>query len=222
MTMRTSSPARARSKPSSHERILKAGKTLFAQRGYENTSTGAIARAAGTSESQLIKHFTSKEGLLEAVFDEGWEKLNQGARLLHELPSPAHKLRGLVDLVLEGLENDGPLKELMLLEGRRIRKEGHMVVLTQGFLEFIATLDGILTEMRDAGLLRGDVAVPVARSALIGILEGLLRDQLLAQRAGFPAPYSTADLRHMFEIVLEALTRRGAESKSSHPASRQE
>jgi AcrR family transcriptional regulator len=205
MIRSSSSPAHPRSKPSSQERILKAAKTLFAQRGYENTSTGAIARAASTSESQLMKHFTSKEGLLEAVFDEGWGNFNQAARQLQDLPTPAHKLRGLVELVLDGLEKDRPLKELMLLEGRRIRKEGHMVVLTQGFLEFIATLDGILAEMRDAGFLRGDVAVPVARSSLIGILEGLLRDQLLAQRAGFPAPYSTDDLKHVFEIVLEAL-----------------
>src|SRR5688572_7518797 len=50
---------------SSHDRILAAAKHLFATRGYESSSTVAIARAAGTSESQLMKHFGSKEGLLE-------------------------------------------------------------------------------------------------------------------------------------------------------------
>jgi len=54
---------------SSHDRILMAAKQLFASRGYENTSTVAIARLAGTSESQLMKHFGSKEGLLEEIFD---------------------------------------------------------------------------------------------------------------------------------------------------------
>ncbi|MGZ4834111.1 MAG: TetR/AcrR family transcriptional regulator, partial [Terriglobales bacterium] len=49
---------------SSRERILHAAKQLFSSRGYENTSTVAIARLAGTSESQLMKHFGSKEGLL--------------------------------------------------------------------------------------------------------------------------------------------------------------
>jgi len=51
---------------SSHDRILRAAKRLFAQNGYENTSTVAIARDAGTSESQLMKHFGSKQGLLVA------------------------------------------------------------------------------------------------------------------------------------------------------------
>ncbi len=57
---------------SSHDRILLAGKHLFARNGYENTSTVAISREAGTSESQMMKHFGSKQGLLVAIFDRGW------------------------------------------------------------------------------------------------------------------------------------------------------
>ena len=60
---------------SSHDRILFSGKRLFARNGYENTSTVAIAREAGTSESQLMKHFGSKQGLLAAVLDHGWMKI---------------------------------------------------------------------------------------------------------------------------------------------------
>ena len=36
-----------------HDRILQAAKSLFATKGYENTCTVAISRAAGSSESQL-------------------------------------------------------------------------------------------------------------------------------------------------------------------------
>jgi hypothetical protein len=35
------------------DRLLLAAKELFARNGYEQTSTAAIARRAGTSESQL-------------------------------------------------------------------------------------------------------------------------------------------------------------------------
>jgi len=41
------------------ERILKTAKALFAEGGFENTSTISIARMAQTSESQIIKHFGS-------------------------------------------------------------------------------------------------------------------------------------------------------------------
>src|ERR1041385_6502583 len=117
---------------SSHDRILNAAKHLFATRGYENTSTVAIARAAGTSESQLIKHFGSKEGLLEAIFDMGWERMSAMFPALQPIASPAERLEALLEMMLSGLERDPELKQLMLLEGRRIRKEGHMVMLTEG------------------------------------------------------------------------------------------
>src|SRR3954466_14787343 len=110
-----------------HQRILQAGKALFATRGYEKTSTVAIARLAGTSESQLMKHFGSKEGLLEAIFERGWQDLSQGIRVVQQLHAPAAKLRALLDVVIGGLNADAELKELMLLEGRRIRKEGNMI-----------------------------------------------------------------------------------------------
>src|SRR5437588_5335062 len=119
-----SAPPAKPSVPSSHDRILAAAKRLFAQRGYENTATVAIARLAGISESQLMKHFGSKEGLLEAIFDEGWTALASHVTDLENVASPRDKLRMLLDLMLAGMERDAELKLLILLEGRRIRKEG--------------------------------------------------------------------------------------------------
>ena len=37
--------------------------------GFEATSTAEICRLAGTSPSQLVSHFRSKMGLLEAIFE---------------------------------------------------------------------------------------------------------------------------------------------------------
>src|SRR6185312_11673402 len=62
---------------SSRNRIMVTAKTLFASLGYDNTSTAVIARNAGTSESQLMKHFGGKAGLLETIFSEGWDRIDQ-------------------------------------------------------------------------------------------------------------------------------------------------
>lgn len=189
---------------SSHDRILQAGRELFSGDGYENTTTSAIARRAGTSESQLIKHFGSKEGLLEAIYDHAWQRMAQGLRHVQEShSSPLERLRALTDLMIGALEQDKEISTLMLLEGRRIRKHGHQVLLTRGFQQVLGVVDGVLREMRDAGLLRQDLNPEAVRSALIGAFEGLLRDQLLAERAGFPAHYDGAELRAAFKAVLE-------------------
>jgi AcrR family transcriptional regulator len=188
---------------SSRDRILQAARSLFALQGYENTTTSAIARTAGTSESQLIKHFGSKEGLLEAIFDQGWLRMGPGVReILAGGASPLDKLRALTELLFAALEQDAELRSLMLLEGRRIRKHGRMVVLTRGFTQTVEVIDGVLQEMREAGQLRSDLNPQAVRSALVGLFEGLLRDQLLAERVGYPADYSGAELRAAFGAAL--------------------
>jgi AcrR family transcriptional regulator len=193
---------------SSRDRILAAAKQLFAARGYENTSTVAIARLAGTSESQLMKHFGSKEGLLESIFDAGWEQLTSHISTLQQLPSPGQKLHALLDATLAGLERDPELKQLLLLEGRRIRREGRMVLMTNGFLAYVTVIDGILAEMRAAGQLRPDLNTQAVRSGLIGLFEGILRDQLLAEKADFPSTAKVSDLRQLFDIIIPSLAPR--------------
>ena len=189
---------------SSRDRILQAGRKLFSEDGYENTTTSAIARRAGTSESQLIKHFGSKEGLLEGIFDHAWKRMAEGVQHVQEGAAPPfERLRALTELMIAALESDKQLRTLMLLEGRRIRKHGHMVMVTRGFQQVLAVVDGILREMGEQGLLRQDLHPEAVRSALIGAFEGLLRDQLLAERAGYPAHYDGAELRTVFRAVLE-------------------
>jgi AcrR family transcriptional regulator len=190
---------------SSRDRILQSAKQLFASRGYENTSTVGIARMAGTSESQLMKHFGSKEGLLEAIFDEGWVSLAESLKQVEGMSSPREKLSKLVELMIAAMERDSELKQLFLLEGRRVRKEGHMVMMTRGFQQFIRVVDGVLAEMRAAHQLRSDISAEAVRSALMGVFEGLLRDQLIAKMMNFPSSYTTADMNKIFQVLLPAL-----------------
>src|SRR6476646_5292492 len=196
------------------ERILHAAKALFAVSGFENTSTISIARLAQTSESQIIKHFGSKEGLLEAIFEVGWTHIGEAFGALEYIPAPSAKLQALVGLILAKLEEDEQLKQLFLLEGRRIRKEGHMVLMTEGFLGLVNTANRLLKEMRDLGQLRSDLHIEGMRSALIGMMEGLLRDSMLAGRLRYYASSRAEDLRKLFLNVLNSFS--APEQRPSH------
>ena len=194
---------------SSRDRIREGAKALFAERGYEATTTAAICRLAGTSQSQLIKHFTNKQGVLEAIFEYAWEQLNPAVQLAIERdPSPTHKLKTVVDMALSFLQKDRDLRTIFLLEGRRIRGDGHMVVLVPGFLDFIKTLDGVLKEMNARGELVPNVHPQAVRSVLMGAFEGLLRDHMLARSSRFPAAYSEADFPAVFSTFLSAFIAR--------------
>lgn len=193
-------------KTSTRDRILLAGKEFFAIHGYENTSTAAIARSAQTSESQIIKHFGSKGGLLQAIFEDGWRRIAEAFAAIEYLSSPSAKLQALAGLILTKLEEDDQLKQIFLLEGRRIRKEGHLVLMTKGYLNLIATIDGLLAEMNSAGQLRPELHLEGIRSVIVGMMEGLLRDKILATRVGYPASFGSDDIRKLFLHVLQSFS----------------
>ena len=188
-----------------HERLLNAARERFSTDGYENATTAAIARQAGTSESQLVKHFGSKEGLLESIFDEAWGRLSSQARTaMEEQTAPLARLLSVADTITRAVERDRKLRSLLLLEARRIRKNGYDVVISGGFRHFIGLVDGLFADMERQGDLAAEVHLEAARSAWLGALEGLLRDQMLGELMGYPATFNRKVLRKTSLSVLGA------------------
>ncbi len=181
-----------------------AGKHLFARHGYENTSTVAISREAGTSESQMMKHFGSKQGLLAAIFDRGWVAIAERVQMAQKSASLPDRLLGVLEAIAIELDNDADLKEIMMLEAWRVRKDNRDVLLSQGFHRFADVVDGILSEMKDRGQIRSDVNLQAVRAAYIGVTEGLLRDQVVARRSEFIADYNFEDVKKVLEVLVPA------------------
>ena len=202
----------------SRERLLLSGRKLFAENGYESTSTASIARLAGTSESQLIKHFGGKAGLLEEIFAGGWIPLGGWLRerLPETMPAP-ERLKAIPRLMFEGLARDAELRELLLLEGRRIRKEGRNSTFTDGFKGLAELVDSTLEEMRAAQQIRAELNTRAIRSALIGLTEGALRDQLLAERAGHPAEFTAANVSDLTDALVGLITSGASSDRGQHP-----
>jgi AcrR family transcriptional regulator len=68
--MKTAVKTRTTAKMSSEERraaIINAVRQVFAERGFDGTTTRALAQAAGVSEALLFKHFPNKEALFSAM-----------------------------------------------------------------------------------------------------------------------------------------------------------
>ena len=80
-----------------------------------------------------------------------------------------------------------------------MRKDNRDVLLSQGFQRFADVVDGILAEMRNRGQIRPDVNLQAVRAAYMGITEGLLRDQVVAQRSEFVANYNFEDVRRAWK-----------------------
>ncbi|MCT7992780.1 TetR/AcrR family transcriptional regulator [Laspinema olomoucense] len=53
-------------------RILNAAQRLFAQKGYNGTTTRDLAQAASVAEGTLFRHFANKKAILVELATEGW------------------------------------------------------------------------------------------------------------------------------------------------------
>src|SRR5262249_115568 len=117
------------------------------------------------------------------------------------------KLRATLELFLRAFEEDPLLKELMLLEAKRVRRQSTGVMLTAGYERFLVRMDDILTQMAKAGELQPGVVPAALRSALIGMMEGMLRDQLLYERVSHGHfPKNNEAMRRIFALVMNAVT----------------
>ncbi|MEK6371607.1 MAG: TetR/AcrR family transcriptional regulator [Acidobacteriota bacterium] len=198
----------------SRERLIEAGKTLFARLGFEQTSTAAIAREAGTSESQLVRYYHSKVGLLEAIFNENWRELNHTIQGVVVAATDAREaLAGVLECVTEAFGRDSALAYLLLFEGRRIRGATSEIILSKGFVEFDNLLHVLIHRGKRDGTFRTDLNDNAVASALLGAAEAMIRDRLLAQRAGNPSPFTDQEIRAIFLALLD-----GLQTKSGHPS----
>ena len=93
-----------------------------------------------------------------------------------------------------------------MLEARRVRKDSTDVLMSQGYGKFTDVVDEILNDMRNEGLIRIDVNLGAVRAAYIGMVEGMLRDQVVAKRSEFHANYGLDDVRKVLEILVPAFS----------------
>lgn len=80
------------------QNIFNTALELFATDGVDATSTSKIAKVAGVSEGLIFRHFTNKEGLLQAILTEGLNKAHEYFQLIQAEIDPKIRIRKALEL----------------------------------------------------------------------------------------------------------------------------
>jgi AcrR family transcriptional regulator len=99
------------------EQILEVATGLFAQQGFQGTTTKTIAEKSGVTEALIFRHFPSKEELYWAVIERKIDSAAPLERLLENLEAGGDDLDVLARVALEVLERrakDQTLSRLLL------------------------------------------------------------------------------------------------------------
>ena len=89
--------------------ILDAAVRVFSERGYDNTSTGQIAEAAGVTRGLLHHYFGGKRDLYLAVVEAGAQIIPNALSTDTSGLSPTEVARRNLTALLDGIENERDL-----------------------------------------------------------------------------------------------------------------
>lgn len=99
------------------EQILEVATGLFAQQGFQGTTTKLIAEKSGVTEALIFRHFPGKEELYWAVIERKIDSAAPLERLLENLDAPGDDLEVLSRVAFEVLDRraqDQTLSRLLL------------------------------------------------------------------------------------------------------------
>jgi AcrR family transcriptional regulator len=88
------------------EKIVNAALTLFAEEGYRSTSTSKVAKRAGVSEGLIFRHFTNKEGLLDAIIQLGEERAKALFADVVLESDPKEVIRKYIEIILAASQDE--------------------------------------------------------------------------------------------------------------------
>lgn len=149
------------------EAIVEAVKGVFAEKGFDGTTTRELANAAGVSEALLYKHFPSKESLYAAMLDDcskkpGFVEFNRIMALEPSISTLVILLHFLFSHFVQG-DSENPHRGVMnRLMVRSLLEDGELVRLAHEKFTgaFIRKFEECLKNAAKTGALR---EVPVRR-----------------------------------------------------------
>src|SRR4051812_4771201 len=110
-------PTKAEQTERTRAALIAAGRALFADRGFADTSTEELVRAAGVTRGALYHHFRDKRDLFEAVYEDVEQSLvAKIASSITTATDPLDVLRQGADAFLDACL-DPAVRRIALLEG---------------------------------------------------------------------------------------------------------
>ena len=155
-TKKTKTKARKRfSAEERRNQLIRIALELFSQRGFEGTTTKAIASAAGVSEAIIFQHFATKEDLYAGILDAkagetGIEEWKKQLRKFAEQENDEALFLSMAERILEANRSDPQFQRLTfqaVLSGHPLPK-----IMAQRILPLHHFLCSYITKRQNQGV----------------------------------------------------------------------
>lgn len=151
------------------ERIERAARRLFAERGYDKTTTRAIAEAAEIGAGTLFTYFPEKLDLLMHMFRQDLERVIYAEldALPEAMPLDEACLR-VFNALYDFYDADQALARTFVKEMMFVKLERQAEVITMT-VRYVDRLGELVQAAKQRGEVRAEVPVPLAAHQLFGL-----------------------------------------------------
>ncbi|MFJ2821923.1 TetR/AcrR family transcriptional regulator [Streptomyces toxytricini] len=208
--MRTVDPAKHQAR---RRHILGAAATLFAEKGYERTTTAELCKAAGMSAGALFHYFPNKRAIFLAVLeDDGDGKAERLARA-RSADDPWQALLDLVDFLAAPAAE--PLVPQLVMEAmvQAYRDADIEALLSRGNAEERATIEALLAKAAAAGRIDPGLEPGPTATWVLALIASLYTSA--ATTPDFDPAEQLSTLRLILRRFLRAQARPGDASPAS-------
>jgi AcrR family transcriptional regulator len=188
------SSLRAQQVAQTRDSLVRAGRELFGQKGFRQTSVEDLARAARVTTGALYHHFPTKTAVFEAVFEHAHTELMAISMAAAEdatddLDLLARGFEAFLDAVLEP-----ELQRILILDGPAVLGPARYTELDERYA--FAVIVAALRTATDAGTLHVDDPETVTRL----LLGALTRGAMLIANSADPV-----ETRHAVALSMRTL-----------------
>jgi AcrR family transcriptional regulator len=187
-------------------RILAVAKHKIARFGYEAVSLQDIAHSADVPWPDFRVHFEDRAAVLSAILDEGWRDLiPRLTEAAFNSISARNGLLGVLAVMTNVLQKDEDLVRIMLLEGRRPDPDSGELGFTSGYKRFMQICTDLVVRGQKEGGMKPNLHPRVIASMIVGGLDGILRDRLIAEQDDTITSYTGTYLMSAYDALVSGL-----------------
>lgn len=205
-------------------KIVNAAIKLFAQKGPLDTSLSDIAKEAEVNESSIYRSFTSKDGILLAIYDYFWDRIKNDVEEVYNdewEPEALGKIRAMakrcrtffkdnIDL-LKIVNNTYLITQKNPDESKKDKDEeveSKRRAVWQKNQDVLKILDNTIVAGQKRKEITDKMPAPVIRSILMGsyrsLIYGLFIPCITTDKE--KAPFSIPDAQHAIEFLLDSFS----------------
>jgi TetR/AcrR family fatty acid metabolism transcriptional regulator len=168
--------------PDKPQQIIEAAVRVFARKGYFNARVSDVAREAGIAAGTIYLYFDTKEDILVTMFREKMAAFVDAVRrAIAEEPDAVAKLRRLIRLHFQILQDDPQLAEVVQIELRQGQKLFRGAA-SQEISAYFALIGSVFEEGAAAGRFASGLPVKVATKMLFGAMDQMATSWVLGKR----------------------------------------